>query len=150
MRKVFFWFSVLLLVSVLAQFYLATFGAFERPAPALGAMDSAIVPHIINGTMVIPVLSLLLTVFAAIAKAGRQLIWLSIAPFGLVAVQLFVIFELAGLAGATENSTTTAGLAVLGFHALDGVAILWVTVTIVRKARALLKTQAAEPVAAHA
>ncbi|GAA1012357.1 hypothetical protein Aple_007640 [Acrocarpospora pleiomorpha] len=150
MRKVFFWFSVLTLVAVLAQFYFATFGAFERPVPALGAEDSAIMPHVINGTMIIPLLSIVLTVIAAIAKVGRQLIWLSITPFALVAVQLFVIFEIAGLLGATEDKTTTASLFVLGFHALDGVAILFVAVTVVRKARALVKGQVAEPVAVRA
>ncbi|GAA0412608.1 hypothetical protein Acor_16740 [Acrocarpospora corrugata] len=150
MRKVFFWFAVLTLVAVLAQFYLATFGAFERPVPAPGAEGSAITPHVINGTMIIPLLSILLTIVAAVAKVGRQLIWLSIAPFGLVAVQLFVIFELAGLLGAAPEKTTTAGLFVLGFHALDGVALLWVAVTVVRKARALVKSQVAEPVAVPA
>ncbi|WP_066361987.1 DUF6220 domain-containing protein [Herbidospora mongoliensis] len=140
MRKVFFGFAVIMFIAVLAQFYFATFGAFERPAPAVGAEDAAIMPHILNGTMVIPLLSILTTVVAAIAKAGTRLILLSITPFLLVAVQLFVIFTIAELAGAKDDSTTTASLVVLGFHALDGVAILWASFVLMQRARALTKT----------
>ncbi|GAB1817551.1 DUF6220 domain-containing protein [Herbidospora sp. RD11066] len=147
MRKVFFVFTVIMFVSVIAQFYFATFGAFERPAPALGAEDAAITPHILNGTMVLPLLSILTTIVAAIAKAGGRLILLSITPFLLVAVQLFVIFEIAALAGAGDDSTTTASLFVLGFHALDGVAILWASVVLMKQARALTKAAPATPVA---
>ncbi|WP_214104369.1 DUF6220 domain-containing protein [Acrocarpospora catenulata] len=150
MRKVFFGFATVMLISVLAQFYFATFGAFERPVPAPGAEDAAIMPHIINGTMVLPVLSLLTTIVAAVAKAGARLIWLSIAPLGLVIVQLFVVFEIAGLLGADENKTTPASLYVLGFHALVGVALLGVTVHLFRKSRALVKEGAANPVTVSA
>lgn len=149
MRKVFFGFTVLMFVSVIAQFYFATFGAFERPTPAFGAEDAAIMPHILNGTMVLPLLSILTTIAAAVAKAGGRLILLSITPLLLVVVQLFVIFELAGLLGATEDSTSTASLVVLGFHALDGVVILWASVVLLKKARALTKAAPA-PAAALA
>lgn len=150
MRKVFFGFTVLMFVSVIAQFYFATFGAFERPTPAFGAEDAAIMPHILNGTMVLPILSILTTIVAAIAKAGGRLILLSITPLLLVVVQLFVIFELAGLAGAEMDKTTTASLVVLGFHALDGVAILWASVVLMKKARDLTKAAAPAPQAAVA
>ncbi|XVQ89008.1 DUF6220 domain-containing protein [Microbispora siamensis] len=147
MRKVFFGFAVLQLVAVLAQFYLATFGAFETPHPAPGDPNAAINYHAMNGTMVIPLVSLLTTVVALIARAGGKVAGLSILPFVLVAVQLFVIFPLAEIAGATETATTTASLVVMGFHALDGVAILAVAVVVVRRARALVK---GAPVAAPA
>lgn len=150
MRKVFFGFTVLMFVSVIAQFYFATFGAFERPTPAFGAEDAAIMPHILNGTMVLPLLSILTTIVAAIAKAGGRLILLSITPLLLVVVQLFVIFELAAMLGAEENSTSTASLVVLGFHALDGVAILWASVVLMKKARDLTKAAAPAPQAAVA
>ncbi|MCT9930501.1 DUF6220 domain-containing protein [Planotetraspora sp. A-T 1434] len=139
MRKAYFVLTVLQLVAVLAQFYFATFGAFEIPHPAPGDPNAAIGYHIINGTMIIPVISIIVTIAAALAKAGGRLVGLSIVPFVLVAVQLFVIFPLAEIAGATETKTTTAALAVMGFHALDGVAILAVAVILVRKARALAK-----------
>ncbi|WP_432932710.1 DUF6220 domain-containing protein [Microbispora sp. CA-135349] len=147
MRKVFFGFAVLQLVAVLAQFYLATFGAFETPHPAPGDPDAAIGYHAMNGTMIMPLLSLLTTVVALIARAGGKLVGLSILPFVLVAVQLLVIFSLAEIAGWTENSTTTGSLVVLGFHALDGVAILAVAVILVQQARALMKATAGTPVA---
>ncbi|MEV7802332.1 DUF6220 domain-containing protein [Microbispora sp. NPDC088329] len=147
MRKVFFGFAVLQLVAVLAQFYLATFGAFETPHPAPGDPDAAIGYHAMNGTMIMPLLSLLTTVVALIARAGGKLVGLSILPFVLVAVQLLVIFSLAEIAGWTENSTTTGSLVVLGFHALDGVAILAVAVILVQRARALMKATAGAPVA---
>ncbi len=148
MRKVYFGFTVLLLISVLAQFYLATFGAFETPHPAVGDENAMIGYHAMNGVMVIPLISLLTTIVAAIARVGGKLIGLSIVPFVLVAVQLFVIFPLAELAGASETKTTTASLFVLGFHALDGVAILAVAVIVLRRARELLKETAVSPAAA--
>jgi hypothetical protein len=141
MRKVFFGFTVLLLVAVLAQFYLATFGAFQTPHPAPGADDAMIGYHAMNGTMIIPLVSLLTTIFGALAKAGSRNLWLAIAPVGLVIVQLFVIFPLAELAGATEEKTTTAGLFVMGFHAIVGVVLLWVSVALVRRARALVREE---------
>ncbi|MEN3537839.1 DUF6220 domain-containing protein [Microbispora sp. ZYX-F-249] len=147
MRKVFFGFAVLQLVAVLAQFYLSTFGAFETPHPAPGDPNAAIGYHAMNGTMIMPLLSLLTTVVALLARAGGKLVGLSILPFVLVAVQLFVIFSLAEIAGWTENSTTTGSLVVLGFHALDGVAILAVAVILVQRARALMKGTAAAPAA---
>lgn len=150
MRKVFFGLAIVQLVAVLAQFYLATFGAFETPHPAPGDPNAAIGYHAMNGTMVIPIVSLLTAIAALAARAGGKLAGLSILPFVLVAVQLFVIFPLAEIAGATDDSTTTAALAVLGFHALDGVAILAVAVIVVRRARALAKgTPAATPAGAH-
>ncbi|MEW9531396.1 DUF6220 domain-containing protein [Microbispora sp. NPDC049125] len=142
MRKVYFGFTVLTMIAVLAQFYLATFGAFETPHPAVGDESAMIGYHALNGTMVIPLVSLLTTIVAALARVGGRLIGLSIAPLALVVVQLFVIFPLAELAGASENETTTASLFVLGFHALDGVAILAVAVILLREARGLLRETA--------
>ncbi len=150
MRKVFFGFAVLQLVVVLAQFYLATFGAFEAPHPAPGDPDAAIGYHVTNGSLVIPLVSLLTAITALAARAGGKVAGLSILPFTLAAVQLFVIFPLAELAGTTDTATTTAGLVVMGFHALDGVAILAVAVVVVRRARALVKgVPVAAPAGAH-
>jgi hypothetical protein len=143
MRKVFLGFAVLLLVVVLAQFYLATFGAFQTPHPAPGDEDGMINYHVANGTIILPIVSLLTTIVAAVARAGARNIWLAIAPVGLVIVQLLVIFPLAELAGATEEKTTTASLFVMGFHAIVGVVLLWVAVELVRRARALVKEEAA-------
>jgi hypothetical protein len=147
LRKVFLVFAGLLLVAVIAQFYLATFGAFERPLPE--PETGAIVPHAINGTMVIPILSLLTTIVAAVAGAGRRLIALSLVPLVVFVGQLFVLFPLAGLAGATMEKTNTGGHIVLGFHAIFGLLMLWAVVVLFREARVLASTSAgtAAPVA---
>ncbi|MBO3745323.1 hypothetical protein J5X84_04520 [Streptosporangiaceae bacterium NEAU-GS5] len=143
MRKVFFGATVVLLIAVLAQFYLATFGAFQTPHPAPGDDSAMIGYHAMNGTMIIPLVSLLTTIIGALAKVGGRTIGLAAAPLGLVIVQLFVIFPLAGLAGGTEEKTNTASLFVLGFHAIVGVALLWVSVALARRARSLVNEETA-------
>ncbi|WP_066946876.1 DUF6220 domain-containing protein [Microtetraspora fusca] len=151
MRKVYYGFTVVQLVTVLALFYLVTFGAFERPAPLPGTEGALIDYHIMVGEMVVPLLSLLTTIVAAIARAGARLVTLSITPFALIAVQLFVIFSLAEMAGHTDERSTTGGLIVLGFHSLVGVTILGVAAVLVHRARALAKGAVrATPSAVHA
>ncbi|WP_433413325.1 hypothetical protein ACQP1V_29570 [Microtetraspora malaysiensis] len=151
MRKVYYGCTVVQLVTVLVLFYLVTFGAFERPAPLPGSAGALIDYHIIVGELVIPLLSLLTTIVAAIARAGARLVTLSITPFALVAIQLFVVFSLAEMAGHTDERSTTGGLIVLGFHSLVGVAVLGVTAVLVHRARALAKgAVAATPAAARA
>jgi hypothetical protein len=145
MRKVFVGFAALQLLAVILQFYLATFGAFETPHPAPGSEGGAIQYHAINGTMIIPIVSLLTTIVAALARAGGRLIGLSIAPLALVAVQLLVIFSLAEIVGGSTTKTNTASLFVLGFHSIDGLVILWAALTVLRGARALARNDAAVP-----
>jgi hypothetical protein len=142
MRKVFVGFAALQLLAVIAQFYLATFGAFETPHPAPGSEGGAIQYHAINGIMIIPVVSILTAIAAALARAGGKLIGLSITPVALVAVQLFVIFSLADILAGGTDKTTTPSLFVLGFHAIDGLLILWAAVSVLRGARALAKGDA--------
>ncbi|GIH74036.1 DUF6220 domain-containing protein [Planobispora longispora] len=134
MRKVFLSFAAILLLAVLVQFYLATFGAFQRPLPTPGDFG-AMGPHVLNGLFVIPVVSLITTIAAAVTRSGAKLIWLSIAPLGIAAAQIFVIFPLAELAGADATRTTTASHVVLGFHAVLGLFLLWASVTVLREAR---------------
>ncbi|MEV6863614.1 DUF6220 domain-containing protein [Streptosporangium subroseum] len=145
MRKVFLVFTGLLLVAVIAQFYLATFGAFERPLPEPGT--GAIVPHAMNGTTVIPILSLLTTIIAAVARAGRRLIALSAVPLVVVIGQLFVIFPLVELTGSTMERTNTGGHIVFGFHAILGVLMLGAAVTLFQEARTLARAGTAAPIA---
>ncbi|GAA3445901.1 DUF6220 domain-containing protein [Planomonospora venezuelensis] len=151
MRKVFLSFAALLLLAVLVQFYLATFGAFQRPLPTAGD-PGALTPHVVNGLAVIPLLSLATTIVAAVARAGARLVWLSVSPVGIAAAQIFVIFPLVELAGADGTRTTTASHAVLGFHAVLGLLLLWATVVVFREARSLAvaagRTAADRPAAA--
>ncbi|MEV4747303.1 hypothetical protein AB0K21_13100 [Streptosporangium sp. NPDC049248] len=141
MRKVFLGSAALLLLAVIAQFYLSTFGAFERPTPSPGA-SSAITPHAINGVAVIPALSLITAIVAAAARAGSKMIWLSLVPLAVVLGQLFVIFPLVELSGATKEQTNTFAHIVFGFHAVLGLVLLWASVVIFREARALASTAA--------
>ncbi|MFI6319031.1 hypothetical protein ACIBG8_15985 [Nonomuraea sp. NPDC050556] len=124
MRKVLVWFTLIQLVLVLLQFYLATFGAFERPVPAVGSEDAAIGWHAINGIFVIPVFSLITTILALVARSPGKLTLYASGPLLMALVQMFVIFPLAELAGGTETKTSTASLVVMGFHALVGVVML--------------------------
>lgn len=136
MRKALVGFTLVQLALVILQFYLATFGAFERPTPAVGAEGAAIGWHAMNGTIAIPAISLLTTIMAAIARAPGRIILLSAVPLLAALVQIMVLFPLAGMAGSTETKTNTGGLVVLGFHAIVGVAMLWAAVVAFRGAQA--------------
>ena len=82
MRKAFVVVSALLLAAFALQFVFAAVGAFTEPAG-----DGAYALHSVNGMAVIPALTLLTTLFAALAKAPGRLIGLAILPLGLVVVQ---------------------------------------------------------------
>ncbi|MGW5666725.1 DUF6220 domain-containing protein [Micromonospora sp. NPDC003776] len=131
MRKVYVGLSALLLLAVLAQFYFAAVGAFAKPQH-----DDSFALHDITGTMVIPLLSLLATVAAAVARAPGKLIGLSILPLGLVVVQILIVTLGRAVSGG-EDTTTPAGLAILGLHAVNGLAIMAVAGLVFRRARLL-------------
>jgi hypothetical protein len=134
MRKALAGCAVAQIVVVILQFYLATFGAFQQPHPT-GSDPAAIGLHAANGLFVIPAVSLVATVVAALAKVPGRLIALCAAPLALTAVQMLVVFPLAGLAGATENDTPLASLFVYGLHALVGLGQLWAVLAAYRGVR---------------
>jgi len=132
MRKAFVISSGVLLAAFAFQFVFAAVGAFTKPAGG----DHSYRLHSITGMAVIPVLTLLTIVFAALAKAPGKLIGLAALPLGLVVLQAL----LAGLAsGLTDASgrTTTAGLIVGGLHALNGIIAVHIVVAVMRGARKL-------------
>lgn len=131
MRRVYVAVSGVLLLAVVAQFYFAAVGAFARPAD-----DDSFALHSLTGMMVIPVLSLLATAAAALARAPGRLIGLSLLPFGLVIVQVLIIVLGNAISGGGDR-TTPAGLAVLGLHAVNGMAVAASAGFILRRARAL-------------
>lgn len=146
MRKVLLGFATLQLVAVIAQFYLATFGAFERPLPPPGT--GAIEPHAINGIFVLPLLALLTAIVAAVAKAGGRMIGLSLVPLAISLAQLLVVFPLAEMVGWSDDQpTTTAVHAVLGLHGLLGLLLMWAAAVLFRDAG---RAAAPEPAAAPA
>ncbi|OLE27723.1 MAG: hypothetical protein AUG44_09350 [Actinobacteria bacterium 13_1_20CM_3_71_11] len=87
----------------------------------------------------IPIAALLATVAAALARAPGRLIALTLAPVGLVVVQVLIILVGFKLTGSTEDRTTPAGLAILGLHALGGLATLGVAGLILTRARAFAR-----------
>jgi hypothetical protein len=145
MRKVFVVVSVLMFLAVLVQFYLAGVGAFDRPQD-----DSSFALHRVIGTAVIPLLSVLATVAAALARAPGRVIGLAIAPFGLVVVQLLIVAIGNAVSGGADADTSGAALVVLGLHAVNGLFLMGVTAQVMRRARGLAATAprpAVEPVA---
>jgi hypothetical protein len=135
MRKVYAVLAGLLLVAVLAQFYFAAVGAFAKPQD-----ENSFALHSLDGMMIIPVLSILATIAAAVSRAPGRLIALSILPLGLVVVQVLIIVIGRAFNDSGDN-TTPIGLAILGLHAINGMAVMGAAGLVFRRARAL----AAEP-----
>jgi hypothetical protein len=133
MRKVYSGLAGLMLLAVVAQFYFAAVGAFAKPQD-----DNSFAVHDLIGTMIIPVLSLLATVAAAVARVPGRLIGLTILPLGLVIVQMLIIGVGTALSDTDAGERTTpAALVVLGLHAVNGLAIMGVAGTVFARARAL-------------
>jgi hypothetical protein len=131
MRRAFVITSSLLLLAFSLQFVFAAVGAFSRPND-----DGSYVLHSVNGTAVIPILTIVTVVFAALAKAPGRVIGLAVLPLGLVVLQML----LAALAkGLTDDSggSTPAGLVVGGLHAINGIIAVHVVLTVTRAARRL-------------
>ncbi|RLP93371.1 DUF6220 domain-containing protein [Micromonospora sp. CV4] len=131
MRKAFVLASTLLLVSFVLQFIFAAVGGFTRPAG-----DGAYALHSVNGMAVIPVLTLLTALFAALAKAPGRLIGLAILPIGLVVVQALIAM-LANASTDAAGASTPLGLTIAGLHALNGIIAVHVVVGVAQAARKL-------------
>ncbi|GGR89265.1 hypothetical protein GCM10010169_36860 [Micromonospora fulviviridis] len=137
MRKLFVVVSALSLASFALQFVFAAVGAFTKPAD-----DGAYALHSVNGMAVIPVLTLLTVLFAALAKAPGRLVGLAALPLGLVVVQAL----LAALAdGSTDaaGASTPFGLTIAGLHAVNGIVAVHVVVNVLRGARQLSRPEQA-------
>lgn len=108
---VFFWISVLLVLAVVVQFFLAGVGVFGDHAKKVSDASS-FDPHRANGG-VIEGLSLLLLIAALVARVSKRVVWTTfvLALLAIVAQSL--------LADAGEDHKWVGGL-----HALDGVIIM--------------------------
>ncbi|HKT04833.1 MAG TPA: DUF6220 domain-containing protein [Rugosimonospora sp.] len=131
MRRLYQALAGLLVLAVVAQFYFAAVGAFAKPQN-----NSSFILHDITGSAVIPAVSLLLVIVAAVARAPGRLIGLSAAPLGLVVVQMLIVV-LGRALNNGDDQTTPAGLAILGLHAINGLVIGAFAGIILRRARAL-------------
>lgn len=130
MRKVYFVTTVLLFVSVIIQFYFAAMGMF-------GPVDrSLFVFHSINGQAVLPALSLLAVLFGALARAGVRTVLLTALPIPLIALQIVLFILAEAITGTSPANPTVSGAVILGLHAVNGLAILFVIFVVMRRARA--------------
>lgn len=143
MRRLYVVLLGLLLASGAFQFYFAAVGAFTRPQA-----DDSYALHLVNGRMIFPLLALLAIGAAALARAPGKLIGLTSLPLALVVVQTLIIVLGNAIGGATEQRTTPLALAILGLHAVNGMIILGVAGSVMRRARALLTASDAAPAAA--
>ena len=135
MRRTYVVVAGLMVLAVAAQFYFAAVGAFAKPQD-----DQSFALHLTDGMMVIPALSLLATVFAALARAPGRLIGLTAAPVGLVALQVLITEVGKTLGASTEDNTTPAALAFLGLHAFVGLAVMAVSGIVMARARRFAAT----------
>jgi hypothetical protein len=130
MRRIYVVLVGLLLASGGLQFYFAAVGAFTKPQT-----EESFSLHVINGRMVFPILAILAVIAAALAKAPGKLIGQTLLPLGLIIVQSLIIVLGNVIGGATEQRSTPVALAILGLHAVNGMIIMGVVGTIMRKAR---------------
>ncbi|MCC3326153.1 DUF6220 domain-containing protein [Nocardia abscessus] len=134
MKRAFTGLAALLLLAVIAQFYLAASGAYDT-AP----VEESFQPHRTLGYVIL-VFALVLTIAAAIARMPRRLVGLAGLVTGLVIGQS-VIREVARSIG----DGASGGNLVFGVHAINGLVIIGVIGMIVRQSRKIAR-QSAEPV----
>jgi hypothetical protein len=139
MRRVYVVVQGLVVVALVVQFYLAAVGAFDRPQT-----DDSFALHSENGMLVIPVLILLATLAAALARAPGRLIGLTIAPLGLLVVQVLIVVLGNAVAGGDQDPTSADSLAILGLHAVNGMVMIGFAAMVLGRARALPAKSVAE------
>ncbi|MEJ3750741.1 DUF6220 domain-containing protein [Actinomycetes bacterium KLBMP 9797] len=143
MRMVYVVLTRLVGVSVFLQFFFAAVGAFDRPRE-----DGSFALHSLNGMVILPLLIVLATIAAAAARAPGRLIGLTLAPLGLVVVQVLIIVAGNVASGGAENDTGPVGLTIFGLHAVNGLVTMGVIETVSRRARAFAKASREIPVPA--
>jgi hypothetical protein len=138
LRRVFALLATLLVLVVVAQFFLAASGAFDT-APK----DESFQPHRALGYVIV-LFAVLLTIFAALARMPGRLIGLTGLVAGLGVAQ-GLIRTIADAFNDTGDTSTTVGQLVFGLHAVNALAILAVAGTVARRARALSRSAADRP-----
>ncbi|MGW9631053.1 DUF6220 domain-containing protein [Agromyces sp. NPDC055520] len=135
MRKLYFVVTLLLTASVATQLYLAAVGVFSNPDDELFAL------HGTNGRMILPILALLTIITAALARAGKRLIWLSVLPLVLILMQT-VIFIVGGMIfglGPDDHANPPIGATFfIALHGLNGAAILLISGWLAVRAKRLM------------
>jgi hypothetical protein len=129
MRRVFALLAAVLVLTVVAQFFLAASGAFNT-APN----DESFQPHSALGYGIV-LLAVVLTIVGALARVPARLIGMA----GLIAglgVGQGLIRAIAAAFNDTGDTSTTAGTLVFGLHAVNALFILSTAGTLARRARA--------------
>lgn len=121
MRKAFTGLARVLMLAVVAQFFLAASGAFDT-----AANDESFQPHRALGYEIL-LFGALLTVVAAVARLPGRLIGLTGLVAGLSAVQAVI----GAVAKAFDDN---GGQLVFGLHAVNALAIVAVIRTVVQQA----------------
>ncbi|WP_139417682.1 DUF6220 domain-containing protein [Agromyces laixinhei] len=135
MRKLFQIVAWLFTAAVVLQLYFAAVGVFSNPEDELFAW------HGTNGRIVLPILAILLIVSAALARAGKRTIWLSVLPLVLILFQtvLFILTGVIfGLEGPGEPVPLSATL-FLSLHGVIGTAVLLLGVLMIVRAHRLVR-----------
>jgi hypothetical protein len=132
MRKAFAGLAIVLMLTVVAEFYFAARGGFST-APRAESYQ----PHHALG-YVIFLLPLVMAIAAALARLPRRLIGLSLLVSGLTSIQV-LIAKVAHAAG------DQAGPFIFGLHAVSGLAIPAVAWLILRQAWTLARAASATP-----
>jgi FtsH-binding integral membrane protein len=133
LRRVFAGLAALLVLVIVVQFFLAASGAFST-APK----DESFQPHRALG-YVIFLLPVVMTIVAALARMPGRLIGMAALIAGLTVVQV-VIAVLATAFDDTGGTSTTAGQFVFGLHAINGLIMLALAMTVAQRARGLSRS----------
>ena len=137
MRKAFLVVAALMFLDTVVQLYLAAFGTFALDLiPNHESFDY----HAFNGHVVLRSLALLTILFAALAKAGKNTIWLTVGIFALTWVQLLVFIVGGMLTGAGPDNPSIAGAWAVATHAVTGLLIIFCCYWLFLRARRLDRT----------
>jgi Family of unknown function (DUF6220) len=133
LRRVFALLANLLVLAVVAQFFLAASGAFDT-APK----DESFQAHRALGYGIV-LFAVLLTIIAAVARMPGRLIGMTALVAGLAALQ-GLIRTVAAAFNDTGDASTTAGTLVFGLHAINALVIIALAGAVARRARALSRS----------
>lgn len=143
--------AVLLMVLLVLQLYLIAAAAWSvwGATPNVGSPTSAEIfsgfklgdsfasLHAINGTFVIPITILVMIGLAFGARHLARVKWLTAALFGLMVVQFFL--------GFFGGAQTAAGSAVAGLHGVNAMAIVGLSIYLLRETWAFRSEAVARP-----
>lgn len=136
MRKIFAALATLLVLAVVAQFFLAAAGAFDtEPNDESFAMHRALGYGIL-------LFAIVLTLFAALARMPGRIVGMAGLAAGLALLQ-GVIRAIAAAFDETGGGSSTGGELVFGLHALNALAIMALAGMITRQARELARPESA-------